>query len=359
MRYIAVFLGVIFASACASAIGTAGMVLWSPPAHAQEIEDRQIFGHSDAPHLLRVISTADITVFAPVILDFLASRPEVAIDYTVAGSTQVMTALQQENHGFDLAISSAMDLQTKLANDGFARPHRSAITESLPEWARWRDDLFAFTMEPAAIVLSPSAFAGLEIPTTRQELLEVLRQNPNRFAGRIGTYDVRLSGLGYLFATQDARTSESYWRLTEVMGYLGTRLYCCSGAMIDAVSDGTLAVAYNVLGSYAHARDDADRYLILYPTDFTTVMLRTVMIPLDANDPTMAGAFIDHLMDLAWLNRPLESYPFQPLSIDVDASDPRLRRLGLGPGLLVYLDRFKRANFLRAWEDAIEQQRVP
>ena len=78
--------------------------------------------------------------------------------------------------------------------------------------------MFAFTSEPAAIVINRAAFEGLPIPETRQELIEALRARPDVFRGRIGTYDVRQSGLGYLFATQDARASETFWRLMEVMG---------------------------------------------------------------------------------------------------------------------------------------------
>ena len=74
-----------------------------------------------------------------------------------------------------------------------------------------------------------------DFPRTRQELIRKLRENPARFKGKIGTYDLRQSGLGYLFATQDARGTETYWRLTEVMGQLETNLYCCSSDMIDDV----------------------------------------------------------------------------------------------------------------------------
>ncbi len=38
----------------------------------------------------------------------------------------------------------------KLANDGFARAHRSKVASALPAWARWRELLFAFTQEPVA-----------------------------------------------------------------------------------------------------------------------------------------------------------------------------------------------------------------
>ncbi|WP_338153270.1 hypothetical protein [Pseudophaeobacter leonis] len=102
------------------------------------------------------------------------------------------------------------------------RPGRNGVTVCL-----------AFTSEPAAIVINRAAFAGHVIPKTRQELIEALRARPETFHGRVGTYDVRDSGLGYLLATQDARASETYWRLMEVMGALDVRLYCCSGSMID------------------------------------------------------------------------------------------------------------------------------
>lgn len=69
-----------------------------------------------------------------------------------------------------------------------------------------------FTTEPAAIVLNTVAFDQLPVPATRQDLIEVLRTNADTFIGKVGTYDVRQSGLGYLFATQDARVSEPFWR---------------------------------------------------------------------------------------------------------------------------------------------------
>lgn len=320
-----------------------------------EVEDHARFGPSDAAEVVRVISTGDIPVFSPAIAKFLEQNPDVAVDYTVASSTQLMLALNDEGAEFDVAISSAMDLQTKLANDGRTRRHQSTATETLPAWARWRDNLFAFTQEPAAIVLSRSAFDGLDMPQTRQDLIAILRQHPERFRGRIGTYDLRASGLGYLFATQDARTSETFWRLTEVMGGLDARLYCCSSQMIDDVASGELAVAYNVLGSYAKAREDLTRFEVVLPADFTTVMLRTALIPAASEQPELAGRFIDHLLEVAWSETPLESYPFTPINQNRGEADASLRRIRMGPGLLVYLDRFKKRSFLKEWESAILQ----
>lgn len=313
------------------------------PAHAFEIEDHLRLGPEGAPQTLRILSTGDVALFLPVLESFLVTRPAVAIDYTVASSTEVARALEEKAGPFDVAVSSAMDLQTKLVNDGFARAHRSSQTAALPEHARWRDHLFAFTEEPAAVLLSRTALQGLTLPRTRQDLIDLMRANPERFGGRVGTYDIRTSGLGYLFATQDARTSETFWRLAEVMGALGVRLYCCSGQMIDDVASGDLALAYNVLGSYAEAHPGRDRFLVLLPDDFTTMMARTAFIPANSEQPDLAGAFVDHLIATA----ETASWPAESRSA--------ARPIRIGPGLLVFLDRFKKAAFVREWASAMLQ----
>ena len=173
----------------------------------------------------------------------------------------------------------------------------------------------------------------------------------------MGTYDVRSSGLGYLFATQDARASETFWRLAEVMGNLNIQLYCCSGAMIDDVSSGKIAVAYNVLGSYAMARRDAqDTIRIIAPQDFTTVVVRNVLILTKSQQPSIATRFVDHLIKAAWdESSSTADYPFPTINRNPAASDTSLRPIRMGPGLLVYLDKLKKRRFINEWENAILQ----
>ena len=45
-----------------------------------------------------------------------------------------------------------MDLQTKLANDGYALPHDSPETRALPAWANWRDEVFSTGTDPIVMV---------------------------------------------------------------------------------------------------------------------------------------------------------------------------------------------------------------
>ncbi|WP_108814642.1 extracellular solute-binding protein [Loktanella sp. Alg231-35] len=322
-------------------------------AQALEIEDQKLYPGTGTT-TIKVASTADLDVFEPFILQFQREQPAVGIDYYVASSTDLHAAIQG-GEVFDVAISSAMDLQFQLANDGAAQPYASPVTDALPAWARWRDQVFAFTAEPAVAVISRERFAGLPRPKTRQELIALLRQNPDVFEASIGTYDVRQSGLGYLFATQEARNSDTFWRLSELMGRQRAALYCCSAQMIDDVGSGRLALAYNVLGSYAAeriARDD--RLEVLELEDYATVMLRTALIPATATEIEGAALFLDRLLEEGMRDTP-ETWVLPPLGA---ADEPEARAYGpirLGPALLVYLDRLNREAFLRAWSDALVQ----
>ncbi|UWQ40887.1 substrate-binding domain-containing protein [Leisingera aquaemixtae] len=321
-----------------------------------EVEERHWIGPEDGTPL-RVISTTDTAILEPLIGSFLEDHPEAAIEYTVANSSEVMKAVLEGQKPFDVALSSAMDLQTKLANDGFTRPHRSAATALIPEWGEWRSHVFAFSLEPASIVVSAAAFSGGEALRTRQDLISLLRAQPERFRGKVGTYDVSLSGLGYLFATQDARTSETYWRLMEVIGSLDPQLFCCSSSMIESVASGEILVAYNVLGSYARARRDlADKIIVIDPEDYTHLMMRSAVLLKGGRQPGLARSFADHLAAAAWSQPPAANYPFaQPPVAFVDSASPK-RPIQLGPGLLVYLDAEKRRRFMAEWFSAVRKQ---
>lgn len=318
---------------------------------AQDWEDHRIFNEAASGAAIRILSSTDTAIFAPIIEEFVLENPEVSVQYYVTGTADIDGLFRADPDGFDLVISSAMDLQLKLANDGLAL---RLANVSHPSWAQWRQSLFAFTSEPAAIVINRAAFAGHPVPQTRQDLIQAMRARPEVFRGRVGTYDIRQSGLGYLFATQDARASETYWRLMEVMGSLELRLYCCSGDMIDDLEDGTIAVAYNVLGSYAAARiESKDTLDIILPADFPTTMMRTAMVSKNTRQPELATDFIRHLIDLQ--SRADEDILLlSPLNTQMDEFDRTT--IALEPALMTFLDALKRRKFLAEWEDAVIQK---
>lgn len=325
------------------------------PAVAFETEAEKLFEVENGTDTLRIISTVDMELFVPLIDGFQELNPTTSIEYSVAASSELFKAIEGGAQ-FDLAISSAMDLQTKLANDGHAQAYRSDFTQSLPDWAHWSDRLFAFTQEPAVLIISKTRFEGLTLPENHRDLIQLLLENPDIFSGKIGTYDPHKSGLGYLFATQDTRMSEGFWRLVQVMGSLDVDVYCCSGDMITGIEIGELALAYNVLGSYAASRIEPDSNAkIVQLQDYTHVMLRTALIPANAKNSARGGAFIDFLLSETGRNIIKNDVGLPPIDGAQLLAEQSLRPIRLGPGLLVYLDKIKRERFLRSWTAAIQQ----
>jgi len=331
----------------------AALALLAHGAAAFEVEDDRVFGTGVGVEI-SVLSTTDTQIFVPLIEAFLARNPTLRLRYVVASSQEVYRAIRDEGVAFDLVISSAMDLQMKLANDGFAAAYASDAVATLPAWARWRDRLFGFALEPVVLLASRRAMQGLEMPRSRRDLIDLLRANPARFNGRIATYDPHVSGAGYLFATQDARQTDAFWRLAEVMGRLNTRLYCCSGDMIDDLESGKLALAYNVVGSYALTRlPNAPDIVVIEPEDFTVTLLRTAFVPKGAVQGKLGGMLLDFM--LAPQGRALIDGVADLPPLDQTALAPHLRPIRLDPGLLVYLDQIKRQNFLAEWDAAMTQ----
>ena len=325
-------------------------------ASAFEIEEEQNFPQDAASPQLVILSTTDANIFAPVIEGFRTRNPQVSIRYVVASSQEVFKAVQDPGNRFDLVISSAMDLQMKLANDGYAAAHEPPVNAAIPDWANWRNLLFGFSEEPVVVAVSKAGLAGLAPPRTRRDLVELLRDNPGIFNGKIGTYDPEISGAGYLFATQDSRQSDAFWRLAEVMGRLNTRLYCCSGDMIADLKSGRLLLAYNLLGSYAEANLAADGDIAMIEMqDFTIALLRTAFVPANAERPELGGAFLDFLLSPQGRRLIADKAKLPPIEDETMTKRPHLRPIRLDPGLLVYLDQIKRRKFLGEWTAALVQ----
>jgi len=86
-------------------------------------------------------------------------------------------------------------------------------------------------------------------------------------------------------------------------------------------------------------------------------MLRSALIPVDADAGDAAGQFIDFLLSDTGRTLLRERAGLPPLPVGDAARPPSSRPIKLGPGLLVFLDRLKKKHFLQTWMDATQQAR--
>lgn len=324
---------------------------------------------STPPQQLQILSSTDEGVMKPLIADFQQQQPSIAVEYIDLNSVPLFERFirdYEKNATSDLIISSAMDLQIKLVNDGYAETHSTEALQWLPEWAQWRKQAFGFTAEPAVIVYNKALLKGKDIPQNRFELIELLRDQTQRFKGRMGTYDIQRSGLGYLFASQDAQQASTWGRLTENLNSVKVKLYDSTSQMLNAVRSGELLLSYNVLGSYAFsAVGQSDTLGMILSSDYTLAMSRVAFVSNRARNPVAGHLFLDYLLSERGqriLGVEAKLYPIHPnvtggatLTGLIEETRNRgpIKQIKLGPALLTYQDQMKKENFLSEWRKVI------
>jgi len=342
--------------------GLALTLLWCTAASAAEGDSA---ANSARPQTRLVVKgTTDQSEVADLIAEFMKRNPEVQVQYSKVLSTELFDEVVKHPAGkvaADVTISSAMDLQIKLANDGYAAEYRSAEADGIPGWARWKDRAYGITAEPVVMVYNKRLLREGLVPKDHADLLRLLTDHQSTFRGKIATYDPEISGTGLLFITQDVRITAQTWKLVAAMGRVGVRLFASSDPMIDRVASGELLLAYNVLGSYAleHAKRAPDLGVI-FPGDYMLLLSRIALIPQSAGQPELARRFVDFMLSQSGQSL-LAGHSLGSVRDDMKPAIPgyanaatALRPIALNIDLMTYLDQAKRHRFLKDWKEFLQ-----
>ncbi|MFM9870276.1 sensor histidine kinase [Achromobacter xylosoxidans] len=346
-------------------VGAAFLLLSAAPADVRAAEVPEIVTRYPAPQpssrVLTIAGPTDTPVVAPLILGFQAQRPDVTVVYREMGSRELYeAAIEDRLKDVDVLMSSASDLQIRLANDGYAQRYTSPYAARLPSWAVWRNEVYGFTFEPAVIVYNPKRYSEATVPRSRQDLLRTLEQDRARLHGRVGTYDISRSSVGYLMAEQDELVSSNFWGLANAFGQVGVRLSATTAELLDAIENDEMDLGYNILGSYALSRQAAGAKIgVVFPQDYVLVLARSVLIARRAPNPDLGRALVDWLLSPAGqqvasshaaLGSIMEDTPGRWTSEAVLArSQGIVQPVVLSPALLVGLDQRRHSRFVQNW----------
>jgi iron(III) transport system substrate-binding protein len=319
-------------------------------------------------HTLTVYSSLDAPLAKPMIEGFQKANPAVAVRYeellTVDIYDRIVAETDAKRETADIAFSSAMDLQVKLANDGYAQQSDLPMSARWPRWANWRNTAYALTFEPAVFVYHKPSFKDSAPPATRRQFMDFLEAKGDAVFGRIATYDIERSGVGFMFMSRDQEQFGDIWSVIGAMGAAGVKLYSTSSAILERIADGRFVLGYNILGSYAAdwASRDPDVGIVL-PRDYTVVMSRIGLVPAAARSPDLGRKYLEYFMSAegqAVMARELQIAAVNP---DVSGENTantmqanlgaQLRPVPVSPGLMVYLDQVKRTRLIKRWNDAL------
>jgi iron(III) transport system substrate-binding protein len=315
-----------------------------------------------------IYSTTDSKIAEPLLKDFAALYPKIKVEYNDLNSTELYNRFISEvaagGGSGDVLWSSAMDLQMKLANDGYAAAYQSPETDQLPPWSIWKGEAYGTTFEPIVFVYNKRLLKPEEAPQTHAELTRLLRTQKDRFKGKLTAYDPERSGVGFLLLTQDARTDPAYDEAARAYGSVGVKLYTSIGAMLERIQSGEHILGFNIFSSYARAKQKKDPSLaIVYPRDYTLVMSRIAILPKAARHPNASKVFLDYLLSGRGQEIVAHGVGLGSIRTDVTgegtasalgaAMGSTLKPIPVSPALLVYLDQAKRLEFLNRWQQAL------
>lgn len=323
------------------------------PTVAQEAIKRISAINSKPETELLLRSTTDIDVLLPVVEAFVADNPTISVIYEQWGSNALyrnsLAACRGQLPTSDAVFSSGVHQMIDLVNRACASPYQSDRTTALPRARRWRDELWGITKEPAVIIYNKSLVPQDDIPLTRFKLLDLMRRPNSIYQGKIATYDIEASGLGYLFAYMDSQEATTFGALLEGFARTDSVATCCSSEIIKGVAEGRYLIAYNVLGSYVDSISSSKIGIVL-PQDYTLFLSRTYLIPKGAEHPAEAALLLEFMLSARGQSLLKQSnLVFEDHSDALPLAESAERAIAIGPSLLVASDQHRRARFITLW----------
>jgi iron(III) transport system substrate-binding protein len=315
-----------------------------------------------------VYSTTDGKLVQGLIKDFESAFPGVKVEYTDMNSTEVYSRFTSESAAnaasADVVWSSSMDLQLKLAADGLAMPYKSPESSALPDWARYKDTVYATTFEPIAIVYNKRLVAADEVPKTHADFTKLLTSKAEKFQKKVTTYDAEKSGVGFMLVNQDAKLDPAFWDLVKAMGARGVNLQSSTATMMERVSSGENLIGYNILGSYALTRAKKDPGIgIAFTTDYNLVLSRLAFVAKGAKHPDAGKLFLDYLLSKRGQTVTAEQAELFSVRTDMTGKDSgvgfsselgkAVKPIPVSTELLTGLEPAKRLEFLKQWQSAL------
>ena len=301
------------------------------------------------------------SLMGPVLEAFRRRWPGISVRLEDINSTriaeQVRALADTGQDGPDLVWSTAMDVQVKLINDGYAQAYKSPHRAAMPDGSVWRDQGYGLTAEPIVFAYNKGQLAGDVVPRSHADLLRLLRTRPDVFDGRVTLYDAERSGVALMQLSADVQIYPDAWPLMEALGAQRPRLDTSGQRMMAQIADGRMVFAYNMNRSYGESwAERVPQIGLITPDDYHLSVSRVAFIPRNAAHPNAARLFLDFLLSREG-QRVIGALGVRPVRDDVDApirpASPGVRPIRVGPALLANLDQARRATLLTRWDTAM------
>lgn len=313
-----------------------------------------------------VYSTTDTKAAGPLIQGFEAAYPGIKVEYNDMNSTELYNRFisEQASGGSsgDVIWSSSMDTALKLATD-YAQEYKSPEQGQLPKWAVWNNKAYGTTYEPVVFIYNKRLIPAGEVPDSHTALAKLISSQADKFKGKVTTYDIEKSGLGFMLSAQDSKADPNYFQTLAGVAKGGLAVQSSTGTMMERVSSGENLIGFNILGSYAEARAKTDPSLgISYPKDYTMVLSRVSFISQQSQNSNAAKLWLDYVLSEKGQSILASQADIPSIRNDIDGKNDidgmtkmlgkALKPIPVDESLLEFLQPKKRLDYIKQWRQA-------
>jgi iron(III) transport system substrate-binding protein len=207
--------------------------------------------------------------------------------------------------------------------------------------------------------------AADEVPQDHAAFAKLINAKADKYKGKVTTYDIEKSGVGFMLITQDSKYNPAFWDLIKALGMAGPRFQSSAGTMMERISSGENVLGFNIFGSYAALRAKKDPSIgIVYPKDYTLVMSRVMFASKTAKNPNAAKLWLDYILSKRGQTIVANQSELGSIRADVDGEmtaaglaktlGNTVKPIPVSDELLGYLDQTKRLAFLKQWQTTIK-----
>lgn len=304
----------------------AALLLGAVTAPALAQDDPRIEASKSEGGLL-IYGTSDPSAWAPLFEAFNAHYPWIHLEALNLGTAELLERYRAESatgtRTADILVAGAADKFVQASDNGELLAYDPVGYDRYPAFAHPLPDVITIAPEPMILIYNKLLVPEALWPTGFQDLANKVAENPDVFAGKIGTFEPvnHAAGAGVNIAMARA-LGEGYWdAFTKLAPNL--RFETGAGSMLDKVTTGEYVVAYFparfvVAPLLVDGREDIVGTSFF--DDAQPFQLRSLGITRNTPNPNSAQLFVDFVLSSEGqrANAAAGNTPFDPSLEDIE-----------------------------------------
>jgi iron(III) transport system substrate-binding protein len=250
---------------------------------------------------LLIYSIMSESNWKPVLEGFNAKYPWIKVTTTDLGAYEVFERYYTEAAGnartADFIATTAPDGWINFVKKGEVDPYVSSEDANVADIGKIDKGVYAVSTDPMVFVWNKALLP--EPPKTMADLVSMIKAEPDKFKGKLITYDAAGEGFGYglnWFYTK-AKGDEG-WATLEALGSTKPIIQTSGGKMIDAVLAGEAIMGFFVSNITVQPRLAQASDLLGYEfvPDAQVVAVRPMAVTKHAASPNSAKLMVDYIL---------------------------------------------------------------